>query len=52
MPFINLRSPSPDQATFIGGMRFLPVNNPGFFTVDLQLGRYLFVTGPTARLVF
>jgi hypothetical protein len=46
----GLRSPSPDQATFIGGMHFLPVNNPGFFTVDLQPGRYLFVSGPTARL--
>lgn len=37
---MGLRSPSPDQAKFIGGMHFLPVNSPGFFTVDLQPGRY------------
>jgi len=46
----GMSSPSPDLATFIGGMHFLPVNRPGFFTVDLQPGRYLFVSGPTARL--
>ncbi|MGM0531871.1 MAG: hypothetical protein ACQER7_11020 [Bacteroidota bacterium] len=45
----GLRSPSPDQATFIGGMHFLPVDRPGFFKVDLKPGRYLFVSGPTAR---
>lgn len=45
----GLRSPSPDQATFIGGMHILPVNRAGFFRVDLQPGRYLFVSGPTAR---
>jgi len=46
----GLRSPSPDQATFIGGMHMLPVNRAGFFRVDLQPGRYLFVSGPTAHL--
>lgn len=46
----GMSSPSPEQATFMGGMHFLPVNRPGFFTVDLQPGRYLFVSGPTARL--
>lgn len=46
----GLRTPSPDQATFMGGMHFLPVNRPGFFAVDLQPGRYLFVSGPAARL--
>lgn len=45
----GMSSPSPDQATFIGGIHFLPVNRPGFFRVDLQPGRYLFVSGPTAR---
>lgn len=46
----GMSSPSPDQATFIGGIHFLPVNRPGFFKVDLQPGRYLFVSGPAARL--
>lgn len=46
----GLRSPSPEQATFIGGMHFLPVNSPGFFTVNLQPGRYFFASGPTAHL--
>ncbi len=46
----GLRTPTPDHVSFIGGMHVLPVDNMGYFTVDLQPGRYLFVSGLTAHL--
>ncbi|MBZ9728384.1 hypothetical protein LB467_01680 [Salegentibacter sp. JZCK2] len=44
----GMREPTPDHATFIGGMHFLPLNSPGYFTIDLSPGRYLFVSGAAA----
>lgn len=45
----GLRSPSPANVTFIGGMHFLPINSIGYFTIDFSPGRYLFISGPTAH---
>ena len=45
----GMREPTPDHAIFIGGMHFLPLNSPGYFTIDLSPGRYLFVSGAAAH---
>ncbi len=45
----GLRAPSPAHVTFMGGMHFLPINRPGYFTVDFSPGRYLFISGPAAQ---
>ncbi len=45
----GLRAPSPAQVTFMGGMHFLPLHSPGYFTVDFSPGRYLFISGPAAH---
>lgn len=38
----GMRSPAP--ATFVGGMHLLPVGERGYFTTDLEAGRYLLVS--------
>lgn len=43
----GLQPPSP--ATFIGGLHALPEGETGYFTVDLELGRYLFVSELTGH---
>lgn len=38
----GMRHPAP--ATFVGGVQFLPVGGRGFFTTELQTGRYLMLS--------
>lgn len=39
----------PAPASFIGGLHLLPANGTGYFTLDLEPGRYLFLSEMTAR---
>jgi hypothetical protein len=43
----GLRSPGP--ATFIGGAQIMPAGHTAYFTVDLEPGRYLFVSEYTGH---
>lgn len=44
----GLRTPSP--AIFTGGMQLLPVGSTGYFSLDLESGRYLFYSEYTGHL--
>jgi hypothetical protein len=41
---------APDPTTFLGGMHLLPVGQTGYFNVELEPGRYLFISEYTAHL--
>ena len=41
---------APDPSIFIGGMHLLPAGHTGYFTADLEPGRYLFVSEYTGHL--
>ncbi|CAN5393593.1 hypothetical protein BH23BAC3_BH23BAC3_27190 [soil metagenome] len=41
---------TPNPSTFIGGMHLLPAGHTGYFTADLEPGRYLFVSEYTGHL--
>lgn len=43
----GLRSPGP--ATFVGGAQIMPAGHTAYFTVDLEPGRYLFVSEYTGH---
>lgn len=41
---------TPGSTTFAGGMHILPAGDTGYFTVDLEPGRYLFVSEYTGHM--
>lgn len=43
----GVRSPAP--AEFLGGVHLMPVGSTGYFTVDLEPGRYAFISEYTAH---
>lgn len=48
MEIDGLQNPGP--TTFLGGMQILPAGNTGYFSLDLEPGRYLFLSEYTGYL--